>query len=159
MRWGVLPLFLGNVAEVTNGVINPPRGSGGKGSYFVEGLRIHFPPGFGYGAPDNNPDGNHTQMVALQRYKLAKGLDAIQQAKRSLKTIDWLALKTLGVAALFFHDRGNYDAARVKVKLLLKLNDAVTYKVIAGTNDHADVAYRYLNADYMYRAKIIPYAP
>ena len=49
---GVLALFLGNVAETTNGVINPPRGAGGKGSYFIEGLRVHFDlaPGYVYGA-------------------------------------------------------------------------------------------------------------
>ena len=39
---GVGPLFLGNVAETTLGVTNPPRGAGNKGSYFIEGLRIHF---------------------------------------------------------------------------------------------------------------------
>ena len=58
VEMGVVALFLGNVAETTNGVINPPRGAGGKGSYFIEGLRIHFGPGYGFA---ENAAGNHTR--------------------------------------------------------------------------------------------------
>jgi hypothetical protein len=82
VEMGVDALFLGNVAETTNGVINPPRGAGGKGSYFIEGLRIHFGPGYDFGA---NPDGNHFQMIALQRYKLTKAREAVIAAKPALK--------------------------------------------------------------------------
>ena len=152
---GVLPLFLGNVAETTNGIINPPRGAGGKGSYFVEGLRIHFGPGYDFAT---NAAGNHTQMVALQRYKLKKAMEAVDAAKPALKPIEWLAMKVLAEAALYFHDRGNYDLALFKVKLLLKLNDALKYKVIAGKNPYGEVAYRYLNAQDIYTRRLIPYS-
>ena len=50
-------------------------------------------------------------------------------------------------AALFFHDRGDYDIALLKVKLLLKLNDQLSqYKVITDKNPYGEVTYRYLNA-------------
>jgi hypothetical protein len=151
---GVNALFLGNVAETTNGVINPPRGAGNKGSYFIEGLRIHFGPGYGFA---ENAAGNHDQMIALQRYKLMKGREAVIAAKPALKPISLLALKVLADAALYFHDRGNYDLALHKVKLLLKLNDKLNYKVIAGKNPYGEVAYRYLNAQDVYQRRLIPY--
>jgi hypothetical protein len=154
VEMGVDALFLGNVAETTNGIINPPRGAGGAGSYFIEGLRIHFGPGFGF---DENAAGNHFQMIALQRYKLVKGRAAVIAAKPALKPISWAALKVLADAALYFHDRGNYDVALFKVKLLLKLNDQLKYTVIADKNPYGEVAYRYLNARDIYERRLIPY--
>jgi len=151
---GVDPLFLGNVAETTNGVINPPRGAGNKGSYFFEGLRVHFGPGFDFSA---NPAGNHALMIALQRYKLMKGREAVIAAKPALKPVSLLALKVLADAALYFHDRGNYDLALRKVKLLLQLNDKLRYKVIPDKNPYGEVAYRYLNARDIYERRLIPY--
>ena len=153
---GVDALFLGNVAETTNGVINPPRGAGGKGSYFIEGLRVHFDltPGYVYGA---NTDFIDTRMVALQRYKLKKAQAAVNAAKPALKPVSWAALRVLADAALYFHDRGNYDIALLKVKLLLKLNDQLKYKVIPDKNPYGEVTYRYLNARDIYERRLIPY--
>jgi hypothetical protein len=153
---GVDPLFLGNVAETTNGVINPPRGAGGKGSYFFENLRVHFdlPLGYAYGA---NTDFINTRMVALQRYKLVKARAAVIAAKPALKPVSWLALRVLADAALYFHDRGNYGVALHKVKLLLKLNDQLKYKVIPDKNPYGEVTYRYLNARDIYERRLIPY--
>lgn len=153
---GVDALFLGNVAETTNGVINPPRGAGGKGSYFIEGLRVHFdlPLGYVYGANTAFID---TRMIALQRYKLEKARAAVNAAKPALKPVSWLALRVLADAALYFHDRGNYGIALYKVKLLLKLNDKLTYKVITDKNPYGEVAYRYLNARDIYERRLIPY--
>ena len=151
---GVNALFLGNVAETTNGVINPPRGAGGKGSYFIEGLRIHFGPGYGFG---ENAAGNHFQMIALQRYKLEKARAAVNAAKPALKPVPWLALRVLADAALYFHHRGDYGIALHKVKLLLKLNDQLKYKVITDKNPYGEVAYRYLNARDIYERRLIPY--
>jgi hypothetical protein len=151
---GVDALFLGNVAETTNGVTNPPRGAGNKGSYFIEGLRIHFGPGYGF---DENAAGNHLQMIALQRYKLEKGREAVIAAKPALKPVSWAALRVLADAALYFHNRGNYDVALLKVKLLLKLNDQLKYTVIPDKNPYGEVAYRYLNARDIYERRLIPY--
>jgi hypothetical protein len=153
---GVDPLFLGNVAETTNGVVNPPRGAGGKGSYFIEGLRIQFPNGYLF---DENPAGHHGLVIALQRYKLKKGLAAVNAAKPALKPVEWLALRVLADAALYWHDRGHYDAALFKVKLLLQLNDKLKpkYKVIANKNPYGEVTYRYLNLKDMYERRLIPY--
>jgi hypothetical protein len=151
---GVDALFLGNVAETTNGVTNPPRGAGNKGSYFIDGLRIHFGPGYDF---TGNAAGNHVQMIALQRYKLKKAQAAVIAAKPALKPVSWLALKLLADAALYFHDRGNYDIALRKVKLLLKLNDQLKYKVVADKNPYGEVAYRYLNARDLYERRLIPY--
>ncbi len=154
VEMGVDALFLGNVAETTNGVINPPRGAGGKGSYFIEGLRIHFGPGFDFAG---NPAGNHFQMIALQRYKLEKARAAVNAAKPALKPVSWAALRVLADAALYFHDRGNYDVALLKVKLLLKLNDQLKYTVITDKNPYGEVTYRYLNARDIYERRLIPY--
>lgn len=151
---GVPALFAGNVAETTNGRINPPRGAGNKGSYFIEGLRIHFGSGNDFTA---NPGGNHFQMIALQRYKLEKAREAVIAAKPALKPVSWAALRVMADAALYFHDRGNYDIALHKVKLLLKLNDHLKYKVIPGKNPYGEVAYRYLNAKDIYERRLIPY--
>jgi hypothetical protein len=153
---GVDPLFLGNVAETTNGVINPPRGAGNKGSYFFEGLRVHFdlPLGYNY---ELNAEYIDTQMVALQRYKLVKARAAVNAAKPALKPVSWLALRILADAALYFHDRGDYGIALHKVKLLLKLNDQLKYKVIPDKNPYGEVAYRYLNARDIYERRLIPY--
>ena len=153
---GVDELFNGNVAETTNGVINPPRGAGGKGSYFIENLRMHFDlePGYVFAA---NAAVNHTRMVALQRYKLEKARAAVNAAKPALKPVSWLALRVLADAALYFHDRGNYDIALLKVKLLLKLNDQLKYKVITDKNPYGEVTYRYLNARDIYERRLIPY--
>ena len=82
---GVNALFLGNVAETTNGVINPPRGAGGTGSYFIEGLRIHL---IWRPASTTNADRLITsRMVELQRYKLEKGREAVIAAKPALKPV------------------------------------------------------------------------
>jgi hypothetical protein len=153
---GVDALFQGNVAETTNGVVNPPRGAGGKGSYFIEGLRIHFDlePGYNYLANTALID---TRMVELQRYKLGKGLKAVIAAKPALKPVSWLALRVLADAALFFHNRGDYGIALHKVKLLLKLNDQLKYKVIPDKNPYGEVTYRYLNARDIYERRLIPY--
>jgi hypothetical protein len=146
-------LFLGNVAETTNGVTNPPRGAGGSGSYFIEGLRIHFDlaPGYVYGANANFID---TRMVALQRYKLKKAQEAVNAAQPALKPA---ALRALAAEALRFHDRGNYDLALHKVNLLLKLNDKFKYTVIPGKNPYGEIAYRYLNVKDIYERRLIPY--
>ena len=151
---GVDPLFLGNVAETTHSVINPPRGAGGKGSYFIEGLRIQFPNGYLF---DQNSAAHHGLVVALQRYKLKKALAAVDAAKPALKPVEWLALRVLAEAALYFHDRGRYDTALFKVKLLLQLNDKLKYKVIANKNPYGEVTYRYLNLKDMYERRLIPY--
>ncbi len=151
---GVDALFLGNVAETTNGVINPPRGAGGKGSYFIEGLRIHFGSGNDFSA---NPDGNRTQMIALQRYKLEKGRQAVIAAKPALKPSSWSGMMAHADAALAFHNRGRYGDALAKVKSLLKLNDREKYKVIPDKNPYGEVAYRYLNARDIYERRLIPY--
>jgi hypothetical protein len=148
---GVHPLFLGNVAETTNGVTNPPRGAGNTGSYFIEGLRIHFGPGYDF---DGNASGNHDRMIALQRYKLKKAQEAVNAAKPALKAA---ALRALAAAALFFHDRGNYGLALHKVNLLLKLNDKFKYTVIPDKNPNGEIAYRYLNAKDIYERRLIPY--
>jgi hypothetical protein len=151
---GVDTLFLGNVAETTNGVTNPPRGAGNKGSYFIEGLRIHFGPGYGF---DGNAAGNHFQMIALQRYKLEKGRAAVIAAKPALKPSSWSGLMAHADAALAFHNRGRYGDALAKVKSLLKLNDREKYKVIPDKNPYGEVAYRYLNARDIYERRLIPY--
>jgi hypothetical protein len=156
VEMGVESLFLGNVAETTNGVINPPRGAGGAGSYFIDGLRVHFDLELGY-VYEANTEFIDTRMVALQRYKLVKGRAAVIAAKPALKPISWAALKVLADAALYFHDRGNYQLALLKVKLLLKLNDELKYKVIPDKNPYGEVAYRYLNARDIYERRLIPY--
>ncbi len=152
----VAELFRGNVAETTNGVINPPRGAGGKGSYFIEGLRIQFPNGYLF---DQNALAHHGLVIALQRYKLKKAVAAVDAAKPALKPVEWLALRVLAEAALYFHDKGHYDAALFKVKLLLQLNDKLKpkYKVIANKNPYGEVTYRYLNLKDMYERRLIPY--
>jgi hypothetical protein len=153
---GVDALFLGNVAETTNGVINPPRGAGGQGSYFIEGLRVHFdlPPGYLYGAHAAFID---TRMVALQRYKLEKGREAVIAAKPALKPSSWSGLMAHADAALAFHNRGKYGDALAKVKSLLKLNDREKYKVIPDKNPYGEITYRYLNARDIYERRLIPY--
>ncbi len=156
VEMGVAALFLGNVAETTNGVINPPRGAGGSGSYFIEGLRVHFDLSLGYDY-NANTDFIAARMVDLQRYKLEKGREAVIAAKPALKPVSWAALRVLADAALYFHNRGNYDVALLKVKLLLKLNDQLKYKVIPDKNPYGEVAYRYLNARDIYERRLIPY--
>jgi hypothetical protein len=151
---GVDALFLGNVAETTNGVINPPRGAGGAGSYFIEGLRIHFGPGFGF---DENAAANHFQMIALQRYKLEKGREAVIAAKAALKPSSWTGLMAHADAALSFHNRGRYGDALAKVKSLLKLNDREKYEVVPDQNPSGEIIYRYLNAIDIYERRLIPY--
>lgn len=153
---GVDELFLGNVAETTNGVINPPRGAGNLGSYFIEGLRIHFDlaPGYVYGANATFID---TRMVELQRYKLEKGREAVIAAKPALKPSSWSGLMAHADAALAFHNRGKYGDALAKVKSLLKLNGREKYKVIPGKNPYGEVQYRYLNARDIYERRLIPY--
>ncbi len=98
-------------------------------------------------------------MIALQRYKLKKALAAVNAAKPALKPVEWLALRVLAEAALYFHDRGHYDTALFKVKLLLQLNDKLKpkYKVIANKNPYGEVTYRYLNLKDMYERRLIPY--
>ncbi len=156
VEMGVNALFLGNVAETTNGVINPPRGAGNTGSYFIEGLRVHFDlaPGYVYGA---NTDFINTRMVELQRYKLEKGREAVIAAKPALKPSSWSGLMAHADNALSFHNRGRYGDALAKVKSLLKLNDREKYKVIPDKNPYGEVTYRYLNAADIYERRLIPY--
>jgi hypothetical protein len=153
---GVNALFLGNVAETTNGVINPPRGAGGAGSYFIENLRVHCDVPFGY-VYEEVTDSINTCVVALQGYKLGKGLAAVIAAKPALSPTAWAALKEAAEAALRNHNRGNYVLALDKVKLVLKQNDRSKYTIIEGTNPYAEVAYRYLNARDIYERRLIPY--
>jgi hypothetical protein len=158
---GVDALFLGNVAETTNGVINPPRGSGGAGSYFFEGLRMHFVPMNLVPTPDYDYDQYAAlidmTMVALQRYKLEKGREAVIAAKPALKPNAWSGLMAHADAALAFHNRGRYGDALAKVKSLLKLNDREKYEVLPGENPSGEITYRYLNARDIYERRLIPY--
>jgi hypothetical protein len=156
VEMGVNALFLGNVAETTNGVINPPRGAGGSGSYFIEGLRVHFDlaPGYVYAA---NTDFIAARMVDLQRYKLEKGREAVIAAKPALKPSSWSGLMAHADAALAFHNRGKYGEALAKVKSLLKLNDREKYNVIPDKNPYGEITYRYLNARDIYERRLIPY--
>ena len=153
---GVDALFLGNVAETTNGVINPPRGAGGAGSYFIEGLRLHFdlPPGYDYNA---NTDFIAARMVDLQRYKLEKAREAVIAAKPALKPASWSGLMAHADAALSFHNRGRYGDALAKIKSLLKLNDREKYEVVPGENPAGEITYRYLNAKDIYERRLIPF--
>ena len=153
---GVDALFLGNVAETTNGVINPPRGAGGVGSYFIEGLRIHFDlsPGYDYSA---NTDFVAARMLDLQRYKLEKAREAVIAAKPALKPNAWSGLIAHADAALSFHNRGRYGDALAKIKSLLKLNDREKYEVIPDKNPSGEITYRYLNARDIYERRLIPY--
>jgi hypothetical protein len=153
---GVDALFLGNVAETTNGVTNPPRGAGNTGSYFIEGLRIHFDLSLGYDY-NANTDFVAARMVDLQRYKLEKGREAVIAAKPALKPASWSGLMAHADAALSFHNRGRYGDALAKVKSLLKLNDREKYEVIPDKNPYGEVAYRYLNARDIYERRLIPY--
>ncbi len=150
---GVDPEFVGTVAEVTNGCINPSRGSGGKGSWFIEGLVINF------GAGNADLAFNHMRMVALQRYKLELLRAAVVESKPSLKKIDWLALKVLVDGALYFHDRGNYDVALFKIKLFLKLVGKINYSVIVNENYNGEHTWRGTNIQDMYSRRLIPFAP
>ncbi len=150
---GVDAEFVGTVAEVTNGCINPSRGSGGKGSWFIEGLVINF------GLDNAEPAFNHTRMVALQRYKLELLRAAVVESKPSLKKIDWLALKVLVDGALYFHDRGNYDVALFKIKLFLLLVGKVNYSVIPNENYNGEHTWRGTNIQDMYSRRLIPFAP
>ncbi|MGH8865730.1 MAG: hypothetical protein ACREVZ_13975, partial [Burkholderiales bacterium] len=150
------PRFVGTVAEVTNGCGSPSRGSGGKGSWWFAGLRID--PGTGNDRA-TSPLGNHMFMVALQRYKLQVLRAAVLAAKPALKKVDWLALNVLINSAIFLHDRNYYSAALFKVRLLLKLNDKITYTIIAGKNPYGEIEYRALNAEDIYSRRLIPFAP
>jgi hypothetical protein len=150
---GVQANFVGNAHDFKNGCVNPSRGSGGKGSYFIDRLRIHFGPG------SDDPAFQHMQMVTLQGDKLKVWRAAVDAAKPALKTVDWLALRVLVDAVIFLHGRGNYDAALIKTRLLLKLNDKVRYKSLPGKNPHGEIVYRGLNIEDMYRRLIIPFAP
>lgn len=149
---GVNSFFVGNAHDFHNGCVNPSRGSGGKGSYFIEGTRIHFGPG------NDDPAFRHMQMIALQRDKLTVTRGAVLAAKPALKPLDWLALKVLVDSAIYFHDRGNYSAALFKLGLLRKLNGKVKYTVIPGKNYQGEILYRILNDEDMYRRRIIPFS-
>ena len=153
---GVHALFLGNVAETTNGVINPPRGAGNQGSYFIEGLRIHFDLSLGYDY-NANTDFIAARMVDLQRYKLEKAREAVIAAKPALKPASWSGLVAHADAALAFHNRGRYGDALAKVKSLLKLNDREKYEVIPDKNPSGEITYRYRNAVDIYERRLIPY--
>ena len=153
---GVDALFLGNVAETTNGIINPPRGAGNVGSYFIEGLRIHFDlsPGYDYNA---NTDFVDARMVDLQRYKLEKAREAVIAARPALKPNAWSGLLAHADAVLSFHNRGRYADALAKIKSLLKLNEREKYEIIPDENPSGEITYRYLNARDIYERRLIPY--
>jgi hypothetical protein len=153
---GTNPRFVGSLHEVTSGCVNPSRGSGVRGSWWAAGLRID--PGAGNSRAENAA-GNHAFMVALQRHKLKVLRAAALQAKPALRRIDWTALVVLADAVIFLHDRGHYELALAKLRLLRYLNDRVPYKVVPGENYNGEIAYRVLNAEDMYARRIIPFAP
>ena len=153
---GVNPRFVGTFHDFLVGCINPPRGSGGKGSYFAKGLFID--PGLGNDFA-TNPAGNHMFMVELQSFKLQVLRSAVLQAKPFLKTVDWLALRVLIEAAIAAHNHQLYNAELLKIRLLLALNDKVKFTLVPGKNPHGEIKYRALNAQDMVRRRIIPFAP
>jgi hypothetical protein len=153
---GVNPRFVGTFHDFLVGCINPPRGSGGKGSYFAKGLFID--PGLGNDFA-TNPLGNHMFMVELQSFKLQVLRAAIVEARPFLKTLDWLALRVLIEAAIGAHNHQLYNAELLKIRLLLALNDKVKFTLVPGENPHGEIKYRALNAQDMVRRRIIPFAP
>jgi hypothetical protein len=148
---GVNANFVGNAHDFQNGCVNPSRGSGGKGSYFIDRLRIHF--------GSEEPAFVQAQMELLQGDKLRVLQAAVNAARPALRRVDWLALRVLTDAAIFLHGRGNYAAALFKIRVLLALNDRVRYAVILGQNPNGEIKYRALNIEDMYRRRIIPLAP
>lgn len=133
--------YEGTLAEVTHGC-GTSRGSGGKGSWFVVGLRIQPGP-----------------LHDLQKYKLTLLRAAVVESRPALRKIDWLALRALVDAAIFYHNRGMYEAALFKVRLFMHLVERINYTALPGENYNGEHTWRARNLEDMYSRRIIPFAP
>lgn len=147
--------FFGTLAEVTYGC-GSSRGKVVKGSFHFVGLRIHPGAGNEFAA---NPQGNLQSFVDLTRYKLQLLQASVVESKEALPKLSYAALKALVDTAIEFHDRGRYKAALTSIKVFRLLVEHTKYKVIAGENFNGDHIMRASNLEFVYTAKVIPFAP
>jgi hypothetical protein len=147
--------FFGTVAEVTYGC-GSSRGKVVNGSYHFVGLRIHPGPG---NERAENPAGNFQSFVDLTRYKLRLLQASVVESKPALTTYAYGALKCLIDQALAQHNQGNYKGALTTIRSFLAKVSLTTYKVIPGENFNGDHLMRGSNIEFVYKAKLIPYAP
>ena len=145
--------FFGTVTEVTY-ACGSSRGKVLSGSYHFVGLRIHPGPG---NELAGNPLGSHQSFIELTRYKLDVLRAAVDEAKIALPKLDYLALRVLVDAAIFWHDRGKHQLALLNVRLFLRAVERVRYRQIAGENFNGEHLMRGSNIEFMYAKKILPF--
>jgi hypothetical protein len=154
---GLMHGFEGSVGTFTY-ECGSSRGKGNRGSLYFIGMHIDFGPVYDDYAM--NSTAINTQFALLTRYKLHVLQNVIRESKVSLRDTrrqrfgHW-ALKHLIRHAIHAHDRGSYEVALYKLRIIDWVLGRLTYTAIADENYHGATDMRTSNAMFMYMDKVI----
>ncbi len=153
---GMMHSFPGSVGEFTF-ECGSSRGKGNSLSLYFVGLHIDFGPGFDIAT---NPGGNHTQFALLTRYKLHVLKDVILESKVALNSnfgqrIGYRTLRWFINSAIYWHDRGAYNRALRRLRLIDWVLQYLPYTEITDENYQGETEMRTSNGIFMYTDKVI----
>ena len=153
---GMMHGFPGSVGEFTF-ECGSSRGKGNSLSLYFVGLHIDFGPGFDIAT---NPGGNHTQFALLTRYKLHVLKDVILESKVALNSsfgqrIGYRTLRWFVNSAIYWHDRGAYNRALRRLRLIDWVLQYLPYTEITDENYQGETEMRNSNGIFMYTDKVI----
>ncbi len=148
--------FRGSVGEYTF-ECGSSRGKGNSLSLYFVGLHIDFGPGYELSA---NAPGNHMKFVELTRYKLVVLKDVILGSQVALNSsfgqrIGYRTLRWAVNSAIFWHDRGAYNRALQRLRLIDWVLQYLPYTEIAGENYQGETEMRNSNGIFMYTDKVM----
>lgn len=153
---GAMHGFPGSVGEF-NFECGSSRGKGHSFSLYFLGMHIDFGDGYDIAT---NPDGNHAQFALLTRYKLHVLKDVIVESKVALNSNfaqrfgHWWLNRWVNIA-IRKHDRGQYNAALWRLRLIDGLIQYLPYTEIADENYQGETEMRNSNGIFMYTDKVI----
>ncbi len=154
---GMMHGFEGSVGEFTF-ECGSSRGKGDSMSLYFIGLHIDFGPGFDdYSMNSTAVD---TQFALLTRYKLHVLQDVILESKVALSDKWWQRfghwmLTRLIDRAIRAHDRGSYEVALYKLRIIDWMIGRLNYTAIPDENYQGATDMRNSNAIFMYTDKVI----
>jgi hypothetical protein len=153
---GMMHGFEGSVGEFTF-ECGSSRGKGNNGSLYFVGMHIDFGPGFDIAT---NPGGNHTQFALLTRYKLFVLRDVILESRVALndsfvQRAGYWTLRWAVSSAIFWHDRGAYNRALRRLRIIDGILQVLPYTEITDENYQGETEMRNSNGIFMYTDKVI----
>jgi hypothetical protein len=158
---GMMHGFPGSVGEFTF-ECGSSRGKGSRGSLYFLGLHIDFGPD--YDDFSVNSFEIHTQFALLTRYKLHVLRDVILESEvalssNGLQRAGFRALRWFVNSAIFWHDRGAYNLALRRLRLIDVILQYLPYTQIPDENYQGETDMRTSNSMFMYTDKVISSTP